>query len=69
MSIKTIEYPTVVYKNRKKNAFIANCVMHNLMGFGKTKNDAIKNLQKSIEDNVQGHKIIIKPVDKLLLSC
>jgi len=64
---KTVEYPALVYKNRKNNAYIANCIMYNLIGFGKTEIEAVANLEKSMNDVLDKYNIIIKPMKKLAL--
>jgi len=69
MGKKTIiEYPAMVYKNRRNNAYIANCIMFNLIGMGKTEADAIANLEKSMKDVLKEYEIIIKPMKKIALS-
>jgi predicted RNase H-like HicB family nuclease len=63
MTDKTlIEYPALIYKNRKNNAYIANCIMFNLIGFGKTENQAIANLEQSMNDILKDYDITIKPM-------
>lgn len=44
-----IEYTAMIYKQGRNRGFIANCLVKNLMGFGKTEQDAIKNLKDCIE--------------------
>ncbi|MFA6925360.1 MAG: hypothetical protein WC223_14035 [Bacteroidales bacterium] len=65
--MKTLEYSAVVYKNRKNNAFIANCMMFNLIGYGKTEKDAISNLENSIKETLEEYNVIIKPMHKMIL--
>lgn len=62
----TVEYPAMVYK--KNNTYIANCIMHNLIGFGKTELDAVENLQKSMNEVLESYDVIIKPMPKMLLT-
>ena len=67
MTQKTmVEYPAMVYK--KNNTYIANCIMHNLIGFGRTEIDAIENLQKSMNEVLEAYDVIIKPMPKMILS-
>lgn len=63
----TIEYPAMVYKNRKNNAFIANCIMFNLVGYGKTEEDAVTNLERSMNEALDEYNIVIKPMQKMAL--
>lgn len=44
-----IEYPAMIYKTNRNRTFIANCIVKNLVGFGKTEEDAINNLKESIK--------------------
>ena len=60
-----IEYPALIYKNRKNNAYIANCVMFNLIGFGKTEEDAIQKLQGSMNQALEDYNVTIKPIYKM----
>ncbi len=59
---KTIEYPALVYKARNTNTFIANCIIFNLIGFGKTETEAISKLYDSICEIKKGYSITIKPM-------
>ena len=36
MTCMCVEYPALIYKNNKNNLFIANCLIKNLVGMGKT---------------------------------
>jgi predicted RNase H-like HicB family nuclease len=55
-----IEYPAFIYKKNK--VFIANCVLFNLTTFGKSENEAVQNLQKSMQANLNEFTITIKPI-------
>lgn len=61
-----IEYPAMIYKTNRNRTYIANCIVKNLVGFGKTEEDAINNLKESLKkvtDNlVEKTDINIKPV-------
>ncbi|MDD3150736.1 MAG: hypothetical protein PHV68_07860 [Candidatus Gastranaerophilales bacterium] len=62
-----IEYPALIYKSRRNNNFIANCIMYNLIGFGKTEKDAIENLEKSMTQTLDKYEISIKPMYEINL--
>lgn len=53
------EYPAMVYKNTRNNSFIANCIVKNIFGFGKTEEEAINNL-KGFLSGPCGEEINIK---------
>jgi|GEM_PF-2130052 len=55
-----IEYPAFIYK--KSNVFIANCVLFNLTALGKSEDEAIENLQKSLQASLSEFVISIKPI-------
>ncbi len=64
-----IEYPAMIYKANRNKTYIANCMVKNLIGFGKTEEEAISNLKESITkitDNfineVKSEEINIKPI-------
>ncbi len=73
--VSYIEYPVVIYKNKKSNGFFANCIIKNLMAFGKTEKDAINNITTTLNDMEKEHFIRIKPIYKMsnlrkdLLTC
>ena len=46
-----IEYPAMIYKSNRNNVYVANCVVKNLIGFGKTEEDALNNLKESLQNN------------------
>jgi predicted RNase H-like HicB family nuclease len=63
----TVEYPAMVYKNNRNRVFVANCYMKNMVGFGKTENDAINNLKSTLQKGLEEQcNIIIKPTSNLL---
>jgi predicted RNase H-like HicB family nuclease len=43
-----IEYPAMIYKTNRNRAFIANCMVKNIIGFGKTEEEALSNLRESL---------------------
>lgn len=57
-----IEYPAMVYKTNRNKTYIANCIIKNLTGFGKTEEDAINNLKESLQNLNSKDEISIKPV-------
>lgn len=46
-----IEYPAMIYKSNRNNVYVANCIAKNLIGFGKTEEDALNNLKESLQSN------------------
>lgn len=59
---KTVEYPALIYKTRTNNTFVANCIMLNLIGFGRTEKEAISKLYKSLSEIKKGYSVTIKPL-------
>lgn len=57
-----IEYSAMIYKTNRNKTFMANCISKNLTGFGKTEEDAINNLKKSLQIFNSKDEINIKPV-------
>lgn len=60
-----IEYPVLVYKNPKTKNFIANCINFNLLSFGKTEQEAMKNIEKTIVEKTKNSTISLKKIDSL----
>lgn len=58
----SIEYPAMIYKNGRSNVFVASCIMKNLIGFGKTEEDALKNLRASFNSSSTKEEIILTPM-------
>lgn len=56
------EYPAMVYKTNRNRTYIASCIVKNVIGFGKTEEDAIKNLKKTIQEITKTIEVNIKPV-------
>lgn len=48
-----IEYPAMIYKSNRNNVYVANCMVKNLIGFGKTEEDALNNLKESLQNNTE----------------
>lgn len=57
-----IEYPAMIYKNARNNVYIANCIIKNLIGFGKTELAAIENLETSLKNMSKDKNIRVKPL-------
>jgi hypothetical protein len=57
-----IEYPAMIYKNNRSNIVVANCMMKNLFGFGKTEEDALKDLETSLQNVAAISDFVLKPV-------
>lgn len=58
-----IEYPAMIYKNGR-TGYIANCIVKNLIGFGKTEEAALSNLKDSIQ-NLTHNEVCVKPMHGL----
>lgn len=65
MSCSTIEYPALVYKNDKNNVFVANCIMKKLIGFGRTEEAAIENLETVLSKTSDEYFVKVKPMYQL----
>lgn len=57
-----IEYPAMIYKTNRNRTYIANCVIKNLIGFGKTEEDALNNLRESLQNQNNNDEVKIKPI-------
>lgn len=62
------EYPAMIYKINRNRTFIANCFAKNLIGFGKTEEEALDNLKESICNSAETCDIRIKPVYGFLMA-
>lgn len=62
MEVSIIEYPALVYQGNRNNVFIANCIMKNLVGYGKSEEDAIKNLENALGETNQEYLVRVKPI-------
>lgn len=63
-----IEYPAMIYKTNRNRTFIANCMAKNLVGFGKTEEEALDNLKKSLCNNTDACNIRVKPIYGLVIA-
>lgn len=68
MTCMCVEYPALIYKNNKNNLFIANCLMKNLVGMGKTEIEAIENLENSLSVLQSDYVVKVKPMYELKMS-
>lgn len=62
MEVSIIEYPALVYQGNRNNVFIANCIMKNLVGYGKSEEDAIKNLESALGETTEEYIVRVKPI-------
>ena len=62
------EYLAMIYKNNRNKTYIANCMMNNIMGYGKTEEEAIENLKNSLKTLTGEFNIKIKSLYKLPLA-
>lgn len=66
MTYTTLQYPALIYKSTKSNIFVANCIIKKLIGYGKSEQDAISNLERILERENSDFPIKVKPVYKFL---
>lgn len=66
METTYIEYPALVYKSDKNNVFVANCICKKLIGFGKTEQDAVANLEQLLNSAEQEYFIRVTPRHALI---
>ena len=57
-----IEYPAMIYKSNRNNVFVANCIVKNLIGFGKTEEAALSNLRESLQSLCKKCEFVVKPI-------
>jgi predicted RNase H-like HicB family nuclease len=62
------EYPAMIYKTNRNRTFMANCIVKNLVGFGKTEEEALNNLKKSLCHHAETCDISVKPVYGISLA-
>lgn len=63
-----IEYPAMIYKNSRSKVYVANCIVKNLFGFGKTEEDALNNLKESLQIFDSKNEISLKPMHGFSIS-
>ncbi len=61
-----VEYHALIYKNQRSNTYMANCIVKNLFGFGKTEAEALSNLKDAIKVNQGANEISLKPMYGLM---
>jgi len=61
------EYSAMVYKNNRNRTYMANCIVNNIVGFGKTEEAAISNLKSTLQ-NLTKSEVFIKPIHKFSLK-
>lgn len=66
MQQTTILYPALIYKNKKSNVFVANCIIKKLIGYGRTEYDAVKNLENILNSRNPDYPVRVKPVHNYL---
>ena len=57
-----IEYPAMIYKNTRTPGYVANCIVKNIIGFGKTEEDALNNLKESLESITEKCNVVVTPM-------
>ena len=57
-----LEYSALIYKHNRNKTYMANCIVKNLVGFGKTEEDALHNLKTSLQDLTQTEEVSLKPM-------
>lgn len=61
-----IQYPALIYRSKNNKIFVANCIIKNLVGYGKTEKAAISNLESVLNRLNKEYPITVKPVYKFL---
>ena len=59
--MEKLEYPAMIYKSNRNRVYVANCIVKNVVGFGKTEEDAITNLKDSLAQIIKNSDITILP--------
>lgn len=55
------EYPAMIYKSNRNKVYVANCIVKNIVGFGKSEDEAITNLKESLQHTIKDCEIVIIP--------
>lgn len=66
--MEIVEYSATIYKSNRNRVFVANCIAKNIVGFGRTEEDAINNLKDSLKHSTDECEIVINPVYGLLIA-
>ncbi len=67
MEISIIEYPATVYQGNRNKVYIASCIMKNLVGYGRSAEDALNNLENALAEISKDYIVKVKPVSGLQL--
>lgn len=55
------EYPAMIYKTNRNKTFVANCIVKNIVGFGRTEEAALDNLRDSLQ-SITHDEVVLKPM-------
>ena len=66
--LEFIEYPVLIYRDNRGCGFLANCLIKNIIAFGKTEIQAINNIEKNLKELTQDYCVKVKPIYKLQLE-
>lgn len=61
MEYMTMQYPALIYKS-KNNTYVANCIIKKIVGFGKSEELAVLNLEKLLNKENTDFPVKVKPV-------
>ncbi len=67
-TIEFIEYPVLIYRDNRGCGFLANCLIKNIIAFGKTEIQAIKNIEETLKELTNDYYVRVKPIYKLDLN-
>lgn len=63
-----IEYPAMIYKSNRNKVYVANCLVKNIIGFGKTEEDALANLKESLQGTTDKFEVAVIPMYGLSIA-
>ncbi len=66
METTSLQYPVLIYKSKKNNTFVANCIIKNMIGFGDSEKAALSNLNNMLNKPDADYPVILKPVYRFL---
>lgn len=64
-TLEFIEYPVLIYRDNRGCGFLANCLIKNIIAFGKTELQAIKNIEETLKELTNDYYVRVKPIYKL----
>lgn len=64
-TMEFIEYPVLIYRDNRGYGFLANCFIKNIIAFGKTELQAIKNIETTLKELTEDYYVRVKPIYKL----